>query len=72
MAHLLKNENLEIKIDLPLENYNSSRFDWTVKNSQLKFNNIPISTYEKLDGWEGLGEGFFDEFGIDTALVLMQ
>ncbi|MDA9782823.1 hypothetical protein N9B55_00275 [Vicingaceae bacterium] len=68
MAHLLKNENLEIKIDLPLENYNSSRFDWTGKISQVKFKNIPISTYEKLNGWQGSGEGFFNEFGIDTAL----
>ena len=68
MAHLLKNEYLELKIDLPLENYNSSRFDWTGKITQVKFKNIPISTYEKLDSWEGLGEGFFNEFGIDTAL----
>ena len=26
MTHILKNKNLEIKIDLPLENYNFSRF----------------------------------------------
>ncbi|MFT6165839.1 MAG: hypothetical protein ACJAV5_001120 [Vicingaceae bacterium] len=68
MAHILKNENLELKIDLPLENYNSSRFDWTGKITQVKFKNIPISTSQKLDSWEGLGEGFFNEFGIDAAL----
>ena len=29
MSHILKNKNLEIQIDLPAENYNFSRFDWT-------------------------------------------
>ena len=27
MTYLLKNQNLEIQIDSPLANYNSSRFD---------------------------------------------
>ena len=40
MAHILKNKNLEIHIDLPGENYNLSRFDWTGKIVKVKFQNI--------------------------------
>ena len=36
MAHILKNENLELHIDTPFENYNFSRFDWTGKIIKVK------------------------------------
>ena len=70
MTHILKNKNLEIKIDLPLENYNFSRFDWTGKIVDVKFQNIPLSTSERADGQneDSFGKGFYNEFGIDTAL----
>ncbi|NNL02194.1 MAG: hypothetical protein HKP39_07950, partial [Eudoraea sp.] len=70
MTHILKNKNLEIKIDLPLENYNFSRFDWTGKIVNVKFHNIQLSTSERTDGQNGnsFGKGFYNEFGIDTAL----
>ncbi|MGB5667509.1 MAG: hypothetical protein WBM53_11710 [Maribacter sp.] len=70
MAHILKNKNLEIHIDPPLENYNSSRFDWTGKIVKVKFRNILVSGTERMD-WEEeqhLGKGFYTEFGIDTPL----
>ncbi len=70
MSHILKNKNLEIKIDLPLENYNFSRFDWTGKIVEVKFKNKLLSTIERTDAQNEnyLGKGFYNEFGIDTAL----
>lgn len=70
MPHILKNENLEIEIDTPLENYNSSRFDWTGKIVGVKFQNTPLSTGERTDGQNEnqFGKGFYNEFGIDTPL----
>jgi hypothetical protein len=44
MAYKLQNNNLEIHIDLPLENYNFSRFDWTGKIVEVKFKNIHLSS----------------------------
>jgi len=70
MTHILKNKNLEIHIDLPLENYKSSRFDWTGKIVDVKYQNIQLSTVERTDGQKEnyFGKGFYNEFGIDTAL----
>ncbi len=70
MPHLLKNELLEIQIDNPLENYNFSRFDWTGKIRTVKFKNTPLTTVENIDNQQEsiLGQGFYNEFGIDTAL----
>ena len=70
MAHILKNKNLEIQIDFPLENYNFSRFDWTGKIVEVKFQNIQLSGVERTDcqNENHFGQGFYNEFGIDTAL----
>jgi len=70
MSHILNNTNLEVIIDLPLENYNFSRFDWTGKISKVIFQNVDVSTFEKPDcvNEHHFGKGFFNEFGIDTAL----
>ena len=70
MAHILRNKNLEIFIDLSNENYNSSRFDWTGKITEVKYRDIPVSVTEKADGQnENLfGRGFYNEFGIEKAL----
>ena len=70
MAHILKNKNLEIHIDLPVENYNLSRFDWTGKIVKVKFQNIYLSGVERTDCEEGqyCGKGFYNEFGIDAPL----
>jgi len=68
MAHILKNKNLEIHIDLPLENYNFSRFDWTGKIVKVKFQTILVSGIERSDCEEEqhFGKGFYNEFGIDA------
>ena len=70
MTQILKNENLEIHIDLPTENYNFSRFDWTGKITEVKFQNISLSSVERTDckNENSFGKGFYNEFGIDAAL----
>lgn len=70
MPHILKNKNFEIFIDLPDENYNFSRFDWTGKIVKVKFQNIIISGNEKsyVNNENNFGKGFYNEFGIDNAL----
>ena len=70
MAHILKNKNIEIHIDLPVENYNFSRFDWTGKIVSVNFQNIQLSSIECTDcqNEHHFGKGFYNEFGIDTAL----
>jgi len=70
MAHILKNENLELHIDTPFENYNFSRFDWTGKIVKVKFQNIQLSSVESTDcqNENYFGKGFYNEFGIESAL----
>jgi len=70
MSHILKNNNLEIHIDLPSENYNLSRFDWTGKIVLLKFQNKYVSGIERTDckDDQNYGKAFYNEFGIETAL----
>ena len=70
MPHLLKNKNLEIHIDLPDEQYNFSRFDWTGKIAAVKFQNSPLTIAERIDivNDADFGKGFYNEFGIDSAL----
>lgn len=70
MAYILRNNKLELHIDGPLENYNFSRFDWTGKIVEVKFRGMPVSIAERPDGENEheFGKGFYNEFGIDTAL----
>lgn len=70
MSHLLKNELLEIKVDLPSEGYSSTRFDYTGKVIEVKFKGIPVAGTEQLNNpnHDDLGRGFYNEFGIDSAL----
>ncbi len=70
MTQILKNKNLEIHIDGPLENYKGSRFDWTGKIVKVKFQNMELSGVESPDceNEHYLGKGFYNEFGIDYAL----
>ncbi|MUU78421.1 hypothetical protein [Winogradskyella endarachnes] len=70
MPHILKNNAIEMHIDLPHEGYNASRFDYSGKISSFKFKNIVISALEnpKSKSKRSLGQGFYNEFGINTAL----
>ena len=70
MTHVLKNKNLEIQIDLPLSNYNFSRFDWTGKIVSVKYKGIYISGVEKLNEEDDTksGKGFYNEFGIEAPV----
>jgi len=70
MPHILKNKNLEIQIDAPQENYNFSRFDWTGKITNVKFQGKSLTSTESLENHNDFssGKGFYNEFGIDSAL----
>jgi hypothetical protein len=70
MPHILRNDNLEIHLDLPEENYNQSRFDWTGKIVKVLFHDIPVSGVEIMGCEEEIycGKGFYNEFGIDAPV----
>jgi hypothetical protein len=70
MSYTLKNEELEIQIDLPLSNYNFSRFDWTGKIIAVKYKNILITGVERPKNEDNSksGKGFYNEFGISEAI----
>jgi len=70
MVHILKNKNLEIRIDLPLENYQLSRFDWTGKIVSVKFKGVDVAGTERLNSEDdnSFGKGFYNEFGIETPV----
>jgi hypothetical protein len=70
MAHVLRNKQLEIQVDLPLENYSFSRFDWTGKIVSVTYKNTFVSGHEILNSEDDTqcGKGFYNEFGIDGAL----
>jgi hypothetical protein len=70
MTQILKNKNLELHIDLPLENYKGARFDWTGKIVNVKFQNMQLAGVENPTSKNAhyLGKGFYNEFGIDYAL----
>lgn len=57
-------------MDTPFANYDFSRFDWTGKIVGVKFQNTQLSTVERTDVEDvhHFGKGFYNEFGIDTAL----
>lgn len=70
MAHILKHREIELWVDLPSENYQQARFDWTGKITSLKFKGIQLSGVEIADTSEDVfgGKGFYNEFGIDSPL----
>lgn len=70
MGHILKNKNIELQIDFPLENYSFSRFDWTGKIVSFKFKNIELAGVEdpNCQNQNLFGKGFYNEFGIESAL----
>lgn len=70
MTHIIKNDTLEVAIDLPLENYEGSRFDWTGKISSVKFKTLPLTTIEDTESKDVnfLGKGLYNEFGITSPI----
>lgn len=70
MTHILKNELLEIHIDLPMENYRLARFDWAGEIALLNYKGIDVSGTEKLnaENENDYGKGFYNEFGIDAPV----
>jgi hypothetical protein len=70
MPHILKNDNLEVQIDFPEENYQNARFDWTGKIVQVIFKGKIISSVENIatSAVEHSGLGFYNEFGIEAPV----
>ena len=70
MTHIIKNNRLEIAVDLPLENYEGSRFDWSGKISSIRFENLPLTTIEDTGSKDVdfLGKGLYNEFGITSPV----
>ena len=70
MPVFLKNKFIEVTIDLPQDNYQFSRFDWSGKIVDFKYRGIPITTTEKpfQKDNDPFGKGFYNEFGIQDAL----
>ena len=70
MAHILKSNSLKVAIDLPLENYKGSRFDWSGKISSIRFKDLPLTTVEDTipKDVNFLGKGLYNEFGITNPV----
>ncbi|MCE2613677.1 hypothetical protein LVD13_11900 [Flavobacteriaceae bacterium D16] len=70
MPHILKNNSLEVQLDLPLEGYSFSRFDWTGKVTRVLYRDVPATTIERTDSVDTnlFGMGLYNEFGIETAI----
>lgn len=70
MPFVLKNNNIEIQIDCPNENYQQARFDWSSKIVSLNYKGVAVFACEKFASLDTVnyGRAFYNEFGIDTAL----
>lgn len=69
MPHLLRNQHVALQIDLPTENYQRPRFDWTGKITSLRFKNTELLGVERTDApLPTVGRGCYNEFGIDTPV----
>lgn len=70
MDHLLENDTLSVQIQLPQEHYNRTRYDWTGMITNVKFRGNIISGFERSVQTlsDGLGQGFYNEFGIKTPV----
>ncbi|MDP5168647.1 MAG: hypothetical protein NWR72_00255, partial [Bacteroidia bacterium] len=68
MPLTLSNARLRLHLDLPHENYQRSRFDWSGKITQVFFQGIPLTAVETTAGEPGqfYGQGFYNEFGMDA------
>ncbi len=70
MAHILQNEAISLHIDLPTENYQSSRFDWSGKIVGLSYRGKSFCGAELAEpaGHLNCGRGFYNEFGLDAPV----
>ena len=74
MSIILKNSRIELLVDLPEDNYQLSRFDWTGKIVGLKFDSVCLTTSEEKSAKNSsfLGQGFYNEFGIKSPLGFIE
>ncbi len=74
MPHRFQNDVLEVIVDLPNENYQSSRFDWSGKISSVKFRGIPCTTIETTQNIDinTQGRGLYNDFDLQGLNDFMQ
>jgi hypothetical protein len=69
-SYILRNDRVAVHIDLPLEGYRLSRFDWTGKITAVQYKGVYVTGTE--DGTsrtqKKIGKGLYNEFGIDSPL----
>ncbi len=70
MPHILRNQEVTLHIDLPEENYQLTRFDWTGKITQVTFQGKSFAGTELTEPGHTRekGMGFYNEFGIESPL----
>ncbi len=69
MGHRLQNDLLTLDIDLPEENYQQSRFDWTGKITQATYKGISLLGSELgKESTADHGRGLYNEFGFKQPL----
>ncbi len=70
MSYLIKNKTIEIRVDLPFENYDNTRFDQTGKIVDVIFKGKEFSITERADDSNpnNFGRGFYNEFGLEIPV----
>ncbi len=65
MPSTLSNNLITLYLDLPLENYQEARFDWTGKIVHVEYDGKPVAIHELPEGVSDKhGRGFYNEFGM--------
>lgn len=70
MGHILKNDNLEVHIDFPQENYHFPRFDQTGKIVKVVYKGNLFTSVESTNHTDSnlIGKGFYNEFGMESSI----
>jgi hypothetical protein len=69
MGHIIRNKHLEVHLDLPHENYQQSRFDWTGKITTVQYKGICLTGTELAQSTDNnSGRGLYNEFGFKLPL----
>jgi hypothetical protein len=70
VPHQLKNDRVELLIQLPHEHYELARFDWTGKIVSVKYRGQYVTGTELADSTADTpcGRGFYNEFGLNEPI----
>jgi hypothetical protein len=69
MPITLENNDLQLILDLPHENYRFSRFDWSGKITEVRYKGKILTSTEKINDPNEhiIGKGLYNEFGINKT-----